>query len=151
MVASTGDREMDGVLTDYGDGDGYGNGYGNGDIYGYGYGSGDIYGYGDGDIYGYGDGYGNGYGHGSGFGDGYGSGYGYGSGCGYGSGVVLGSVADYAVELLTPWNVIKIGCQIMSLDDWKAKWEKFANKHKMIVDKLVVESLIEKAMERVGE
>jgi hypothetical protein len=137
MVVSTDDRKMAGVLTDYGDGYGYGSGYGNGDVYDYGHGCG------------FGDGYGNGYGHGSGFGDGYGDGYGYGDGSG--DGVVLGSVADYAVELLTPWNVIKIGCQIMSIDDWKAKWEKFAHRHNVLADKLVVESLIEKTMERVGE
>jgi hypothetical protein len=124
-----------GVLTDCG------NGFGNN--YGYGYSNSSGSGYGN--DYGYGSGYGSGSGYGDDYG--YGSGYGY----GYASGVVLGSVVGHAVELLTPWNVIKIGCQIMSLDDWKTEWKNVANKHKMIVDKLVVESLIEKAMGRVGE
>jgi hypothetical protein len=139
MVVSTDDRKMAGVLTDYGDGYGYGSGYGDG------YSNGDGYGYSSG------DGNGNGNGNGFGNGDGYGYGDGSGDGYGYGYGVVLGSVADYAVELLTPWNVIKIGCQIMSLDDWKTEWEKFAHRHNVLADKLVVESLIEKTMERVGE
>jgi hypothetical protein len=122
---------MAGLLTDYGDGYGYGSGYG------YGYSNG----YGDGDGYGDGNGYG--------YGDGYGSGYGYGDG--NGSGVVLGSVASHAVKLLVPWNVVKIGCQTMSIAEWKSKWRKVANDHEVTVDKLVVESLIEKAVARIGD
>jgi hypothetical protein len=99
--------------------------------------------------YGYGSGYGSGYGDGNGYGDGYGDGYN--NGYGYSSGVVLGSVASHAVELLVPWNVVKIGCQIMSIAEWKSKWRKVANDHEVTVDKLVVESLIEKAVARIGD
>jgi hypothetical protein len=118
---------MAGVLTDYGNGSGYGYGYSSGD------------GYGDADGYGYG------YVNGSGYGDG------YSNGDGYSSGVVLGSVSGYAVELLSPWNVVKIGCQIMSIDGWKSKWREVANDHEMTVDTSTVESLIEKAVARIGD
>jgi len=117
----------------HGSGDGYGYGYGDG--HGDGYGSG--YGYGDGD----GDGYGDGYGHGSGYG------HGHGHGDGDGDGLLLGTLKGYEVKLFTPWNYIKVGCQIHSLEQWEKNWRKISKKVNVRVSKNEVDTIRIKLVE----
>ena len=98
-------------------GSGSGSGYGYGDGYGYGSGSG------------YGDGYG--YGFGSGDGDGYGDGYGYGDGDGYGFGYgyPVGTCGAYAATIARPWDVLRVGCEAHTLDEWIANAEAIDARH----------------------
>jgi hypothetical protein len=99
----------------------YGSGYGDGYGYGSGYGSG----YGDGDGYGYGYGSGSGYGDGSGDGDG----YGYGSGYGDGSGEPVGACGPYPATLTRAWRLLRIGCEVHTLEEWIANADAIAARH----------------------
>ena len=112
-----------------GDGSGSGDGAG----YGYGYGDGDGagYGYGPGAGYGYGPGYGSGYGAGYGYGPGYGAGYGYGPGYGYGSGYgdSLVPCGVHPASYLTPWQLLRIGCETHTLDHWIENADEIDLKH----------------------
>jgi hypothetical protein len=78
---------------------------------------------GSGDGSGYGSGSGSGYGYGEGYGEGYGSGYGsgYGYGYGYGDGDVgkiLNDLCGYTVRYSEKWQVLTIGCECHTLDEW---------------------------------
>ena len=94
-------------------------------------------------IYGSGDGFG--YGYGFGYGDGYGVSDGYGSisGDGYGSvgGSVIGSVNDYEVITCDPFQYLKIGCEIHTVDWWLSNWEATAEHHVITVDQATVEEI----------
>lgn len=103
---------------------------------GYGAGCGD----GDGDSYGDGSGYGYGYGYGYGssIGDGYG--YGYGNSEGYGE--IIGSIRLFDVSVPFP-GYVKVGCQVHSLEHWRANWRAIADKHEIEVYESDVLELLE--------
>ena len=73
---------------------------------------------------GYGHGYGYGYGHGYGYGysDGYGFGHGYGDGYGDGDygdyGDPLPPCGGHRSYHIAPWGLLRVGCEIHSLDYW---------------------------------
>lgn len=130
-------------------------------------------------LSGYGCGYSLGYGYGGGDGFGYGYGFGCGGGNGenivygcssrlssrytqlslsgdggsyaHGYGVALGFLSKYIVELIRPWNIIKIGCIVMSIDEWKREWRSIAIENNINVDDSTVESILVKALGLIGD
>jgi hypothetical protein len=114
---------------------GYGYGYGDGSGYGYGDGYGDGDGSGDGSGYGYGDGYGDG--------DGSDDGSGYGYGDGYGDGDLIGRVGPHQARVTaTPWGpVIRVGCQVRTLAEWRAEWRALAGAEDLNVSETEAEVL----------
>ena len=71
---------------------------------------------------GYGDGYGYGYGYGNGNGDGF----------GFGFGEVIGNIAGFDVCVPFP-GYVKVGCQVHTLEHWRANWRVIADKHEIEV------------------
>jgi len=141
--------------TSRGSGFGYGHdcGYGDSD----GFGSGSRYGSGSGSGSGFGFGYGSGSGSGSGFGFGYGDGFGFGSGSrsgygdGFGSGETLGiTVADYECAVIPPWAILKIGCEVHSLDHWREHWQSIADRNAVEVDEEEIMAIIAAAEAVLG-
>jgi len=116
-----------------------GSGSGSGSGYGYGFGYGDGYGYGSSCGDGSGYGYGYGYGDGSGYGDGYG---GYGDG--YGD--KIGTVGGHDVLALSPWPVVRVGCEVRSAATWLAEWREIAERHGVNVTEEEVEALLAAAL-----
>ena len=125
-------------------GSGYGSGYGDGS----GDGSGSGSGYGDG--YGYGSGSGDGFGSRSGSGSGCGDGYGDGSGSGDGYGLCIGKVDKFDVEFFNQFNLIKIGCEIHTLDVWISKWQEIVVKNNVTISVNEVDCVIDFLKKVVG-
>ena len=63
-------------------------------------------------------------GDGSGYGDGYGDGYGYGSGD-----EPVGECGDYAATINRTFAVLRIGCEVNTLDEWIANAEEIDERH----------------------
>jgi len=135
-------------------GSGFGSGFGTGDGTGYGFGDGDGFGFGDsfgdGDNFGYGFGDGSGSGFGSGDGDSFGDsyGYGYGYGCGYGDDSTFFKltgerVGDFSVEYCEVWGLIKIGCEIHTLEYWRENWRDIADKNNIEITEPEVIQIID--------
>ncbi len=57
------------------------------------------------------------------------TGSGYGSGYGYGYGEVLADIRGYEARGLTPWSLLRIGCEIHSAATWRARWREIAAAH----------------------
>lgn len=133
----------DGCGSDVGDSDGYGvsGGYGDERVRGN-VDDGRVY------SYGYGDGFVRGYGYGFGRGDGgsYGSGYGAGEGhgCNKSAATFVGEIADYEVELIAPFGVVRIGCRVKTIGEWQRDWRAAAKQEQQIVDEAEVLELFAK-------
>lgn len=94
--------------------------------------------------YGYGGSYGNGYG--CGYGCSYDDDSGFGDGdTGGGSEVVVAKVGDYDVELIAPFDVVRIGCQARTIGEWRRDWRTVAAREKSSVDESRVAELFAKA------
>jgi hypothetical protein len=102
--------------------------------YGYGYG----YGYGSGSGYGSGDGYGHGHGYG------YGDGYGHGDGDGYGHGEIIGKLRVDEIEIIREFGVLRIGCQVRTIADWRKNWREIAEANEVEITANEVAELIKK-------
>ena len=107
--------------------------------YGYGYGSGT----------GYGDGYGYGSGYGSGDGYGYGHGDGYGSGFGHGDGYVVCELDEWDVRLMMPWRVVRVGCQVHTIEHWRAHWREIDECEGVAVGEALAEQVMAAVMRRI--
>ncbi len=90
--------------------------------------------------YGYGYGYGSGYGSGDGDGSGYGSGYGYGQ--------KLARVGEHEVEVIREFGVVKVGCQVHTISEWRRRWKQIASDHEVNVTQAEVDGLLSLAEAR---
>jgi hypothetical protein len=150
-------------MSNFGDGHGcgYRDGYGagHGCIDGYGYGNGDGHGHGDGYEHGHGNGSGRGYmggygygykdgdGHGCGYGDSYGYGAEYGNGCGYGEispTQLIGEVSGYPIDFVILFGLVRIGCKMLSLNEWKKQWRAIAENNNISISETEVRLILEK-------
>ena len=128
-------RDLSETAHDYGYAGGYGGGIGRGDGVGYGHGLG--------------GGYGNGCRPGGGYGcdGGYGLGYLSGGGHGYRrtGGTIIGSIGEHTVYAHIPWGVVRSGCEVLSVAEWRERWRELAGWYEIDVDEDVVEVLLERA------
>lgn len=100
-------------------------------------------------------GYGNGDGYGRGFVDG--RGYGYGDGHGYsfiggygfsnyeeddGNLHLLGTVDDYEVWCDPVFGVASIGCQTLTINEWRKQWEAIAHQEGLNVPEILAKGLL---------
>lgn len=130
----------------------------NGEFCNYGYGRGFEYGTGYG--YGYGYGSGDGYSYGGTYGCSY-NGYGYGYSDGYfdtGDGIVIGEIDEicgvdscYDVTLLVTFGVVKVGCQVMTIAEWRKQWREVASKEEISVPEAVAHRLLRVAEQLTEE
>ena len=67
--------------------------------------------------------------NGNGYGDGYGDGSGYGDGNGYGDGDPAGHIGEYPVCVVRQWRLVRVGCQVHTLDEWRTQWRTIAQTH----------------------
>lgn len=158
-----GDRHGYGYIDGYGAGkgciDGYGygagDGRGHGDGYEHGHGNGSGRGYMGGYGYGHKGGDGNGYWYGAEYGciDGHGyrymDGYEYGCGYEYGYGEIsptqfIGAVGGYPIDLVILFGLVRVGCEILSLNEWKKQWREIAENNNVSISEAEVRLILEK-------
>lgn len=107
------------------------------------------------------DSYGRGWSRGGGFGTGSGCGYGYGSESGDGSGcrqpnrnngsmLRLGSVGHYTVWLDTAFGYASVGCQSLTIAEWRAAWKGLAADEHFEVSEYRAEELLQKAEQLIA-
>ncbi len=121
---------------------GYGGGFGSGHCVGDGSGNGSADGFGDGFGFGFGfgcGGSGNGFGHGFGFGCG-----GYRDGYGHGYGVAIGDLGGHAVTVHWHGRVVRVGCQVHTVDWWRQSWRAVAMGEDVTVTQAEVDELLAK-------
>lgn len=89
--------------------------------------------------------------HGSGAGAtyGYGDGNSRGDGCGHGDGLRLrwlDSVDGRDVWFDPVFGVANVGCQVLTIDEWRKRWRSLARRERMAVSPSTVEYLFREAM-----
>jgi len=88
---------------------------------------------------------GDGYGYGSGCGFGYG--FGDGCGCGDGFGSPMGTVAGVNIYMLAPWQLVRAGCEVHSVEHWREHWREIAAQNGVDVPAEEAEAWLE----RIGD
>lgn len=53
-------------------------------------------------------------------------------------------VASYTVELLRPFDVLKIGCQCWTVDEWRHRWKAIARNHDVKITQEQVDELLKR-------
>ena len=84
----------------------------------------------------------------SGSGYGYGDGSGYGAGYGYGGGEQIASVGGYAVEVVRNFGVVKVGCQVHTIAEWRGSWEEIASSNSVNITQTEVDAMLSLAEAR---
>ena len=87
-------------------------------------------------------GYGPCYGDGCGYGRGYGYGDADGHGHGDGDGKIIAYIDDHVVKIRPPFNIIVVGCQAHTVENWRQHWREIAQGEDVDVTKEEVAKIL---------